>query len=183
MGARNPRDPRRSPPYREGMKRRVVAPAVVLAAVFALSGCVILPPGPQPEIPGETLVPGDPVGCDDELLVNQPGEHRVGDCEVLTIEGQGIEVIAGDVGALVIRGDDIEVDAGSIGSVEINGQENNVEAAAIGGVEIAGDRNEVESAGDVGSVTIGGNDNEVTFQESAGSIDDRGDRNEIHQDR
>jgi hypothetical protein len=171
------------------MNRRLAAPVILVAAAFALTGCVILPPvgggglAPEP-IPGETLIPTDPDACDGGALrIDQPGQYRIGDCDELEIEGQDVEVIAGELGTVTIRGDRIELAAASIGSLDIGGQENEVDAASISSVQIAGDRNDVDSSGDIGAVTIGGNDNEVNYAGQVGTVDNRGDRNEVRQDR
>lgn len=170
------------------MTHRLLAPVILAAAAFVLSGCVVLPPfggGPgSTPIPGETLIPVDPDACDSGTLrLDQPGEYRIGDCDELEIAGQGIEVIAGELGTVTLRGDSIELAASLIASLSIEGQENEVDATAIGSVDIRGDRNEVDSSGDVGAVTIAGNHNEVSYAGQVGAVDDSGDRNEVQQDR
>lgn len=173
--------------------RMLLAPLTALASAALLAGCVVMPTlGDRDEatpMPGATAAPG-PDGdmnadCDGgTLTITQPGDHIVGDCDRLTIEGQGIDVDAGKVGMLIIRGDDIDVDADELGGIDVSGQSNNVESrAAVGDVTIAGDSNEVEVTGDIGRVSVQGNQNEVSASGQIASITDDGNANEVRGDQ
>jgi hypothetical protein len=163
------------------MRRLLVLP--VLASVMLLAGCIVVPIGGSDDRTDDDRVDIPAPSCDEPVLLNSPNTHYdLGNCDQVTVEGQGISVEASDIGTLTIRGDDIEVDAASIGVIEIGGQANSVSIdGAIGSVDIKGDRNDVEADGDIGVVLIGGNDNEVTGA-AVGSSTVNGDRNVVEAD-
>lgn len=170
--------------------RRIIAPLALTAAAALLSGCVVMPDlgGVTASSPAPTATPSaEPThgvtadSCDGgRMTINQPGDHVIGDCDELTLEGNGVDVKTGAIGTLIIRGTDIDVEAASIGAIEIAGQNNDVESrAAVGGITIAGDDNDVEVIGDIGSVTINGNENDVDASGRIGAITDNGTANDV----
>lgn len=173
------------------MRRTLSSTLIAGVAAAALAGCVISPalPGRDDDDLRPTATaspaPGSMGDCGGgELTITEPGDHRIGDCNELVIEGNGIDVDAGMIGSLVIRGDDIDVDADGIGSIDIEGQDNDVDSRSdVGEVEIAGDRNGIDVEGSIGRVTIAGNENEIEATGGIGAADDNGDRNEILQNQ
>ena len=171
--------------------RRILATTVLAASALLLSGCVIMPElgggSPAPSATVEAPRPsasGAPDASDDctggTLTLNTPGNHVVGDCERLTIEGAGVKVKAGEIGTLIVRGTDNDAEAESIGRIEISGQNNDAEsAAAVGSIAIAGDDNDIEVIGDIGAVVIAGNENDISAAGRIGSVADNGSNNKV----
>jgi len=165
---------------------RITAPVIIALAAVTLSGCVTIvapastqaPPTPTPTV-SATPDDGVLVECEGELVIDQPGEYAVGgDCEALSVQGQGIEVRIGDVGTVTINGDDNEIEASAVDLVQISGQSNEITATDVGTLDIRGDRNEAEFSADLGSLVIAGNDNEVGAN-AIGQTSDSGDRNRV----
>lgn len=170
--------------------RRIIAPFALTAAAALLAGCVVMPelggagaasPAPTASPSAEAPQAGTTATCDGgRLTINQPGDHVIGDCDELTLEGNGVDVKAGSIGTLIIRGTDIDVEAASIGSIEIAGQNNDVESrGSVGDVTMSGDDNDIEVIGDVGSVTINGNENDVDASGRIGAVTDNGNANDV----
>lgn len=171
------------------MARRI-PPALLLAAcALTLAGCVIVPPMGAPATPAPTTLEepppseptnGDALDCDGGfLLIDRPGDYRIGACDEVELNGTGIDLTTGDIGTLTIRGDDNDVTAASVGTLTIQGQDNDVDADRVGSVEIAGNDNDVDSRGDVGAVRLDGNENSVEYSGQVGAVDDRGHANEV----
>ena len=155
---------------------------LALAIVVGLSGCITVQL-PQSGNQGNdrddsTAQPGSDLRCDDELLLNTPGDYAIqGDCELLTLEGADITVSANNVDSLVVRGDRASVSADDIDDIDIAGNDNAVALTDSDRVSIAGDRNEI-TGGDLDSVTVQGNDNTLTARDVE-SFNDSGDRNTV----
>jgi len=161
------------------MRRRRIIPALVLAAMVALTGCVPVIPVPPPG--GGVVDDRDdtsPRGAC--AIVADPGLQRLGDCEVLVVEGVDLTLEVGSIGTLEVRGDRIDIRALAVGAVSIEGQDNKLDVEGdIGSVTVRGDRNDVDSDGAIGSASVHGNDNEVFADRGIGRVDDRGDRNDF----
>ncbi|WP_166867887.1 lipoprotein [Salinibacterium sp. ZJ70] len=168
--------------------RRILAPLVLLVTAVTLSGCIMtpnMPRGDRDDRDRDAMGPKDKTSeCDGELTISQKGHHKVGDCDELTIDGDGIDVDAGEIRNLIIRGDDADIEATSIDSVDLEGQKSDVESRGdVGEIVITGDRNGIDVDGEIGTVTLNGNDNEVEATGAIGPTTDNGERNEVLADQ
>lgn len=167
-----------------------VAPVVLVALLLA--GCTgtfltdgggsgTAAPAPtataSPE-PTATAEPEPEYDCDD-ILLNRPGRYLLGECGTVTIEGQGVELVATSIAELVIRGDDNDVMLDVLGDAELFGQDNEIVAAEAGNLILRGDENLVVVEGEIASVNVEGNENEVRAGLGIGAVSDNGLLNQI----
>jgi len=182
------------------IRRPALAPAgVVVAGVvaLALAACTPLtavvgastePPSgssspslrPVPQPSATAVIPARPTVGAAGCTLSTPGAYRVGDCDLLLVQGDGITVVAGTAGSVRIQGNRDHLVADGAPGLRVEGQDNTVVVGGdVGGLTIAGDRNTVTAQGRIGSGDVTGNDNSVKAAGGVGDVTDGGARNSI----
>lgn len=136
------------------MMRRSAAGLGVALVLVLMTGCtsdwVLGGSTPRPSHdtagPDASASPTPDAGEDcGELVLDEPGDYDLGECDSVTLEGDDISLGAVSIGELVIRGDRNDVDV----------------VGGIDAVVVDGDDNVVDVGGPIGSVTESGRGNRI----------------------
>jgi len=180
------------------MSRTFVAASIALVLAASLSGCLTInlpPEGPETIRSSNTAFPTpqnnddddeteDVLCIEEDVVLNMPDVDYVvtGDCDSVTIEGEGVDATIVATKSLVVRGNDNDVQALELGSILVNGQGNSVEVTVtsqITKIEIAGNDNDIETLGSIIDIVFNGSDNEVDYIGNVDKLADNGSNNRV----
>ena len=168
---------------RKSLGKSLAGAVVVGSASLVLAGCVIFVPtgpgeissgdAPQPTVSADTVCRGG----ESELDQSETTYTMIAGCDLITVTGNDITVVAPDVERIEVRGDRAMLTVGNLDSLLVSGNDSTISAFEIDTLEITGDRATIDATGLIGRAIVNGNENNVLSGMAVEGISDSGERN------